>query len=364
MHGGKLIQISKSFGKDPEEFVDFSANLHPNGLKEELGEEIRRKLRLMEHYPSSDITGIKSKLASGLGVLPEYLHIGNGAADLLYKLVLCFSRPIHALLISPSFSEYERAVKSVLGSKIRFVSLNERMELGREYMEALDEGIDLAIICNPNNPTGLLTDNTLLDEILDQCAEKNIILCLDECFLDFVKRGERYSYLSELGKYQNLVILRSFTKLFCIPGLRLGMLLTKNAYIMERLRELTPSWNISSLGMAALEYISDMDFTNFVDHAHLEVQREKLKKALKECGFTVFSSKANYLFFQTNDPDLDLYERLLEKGIIIRDCFDYRGLTNGFYRIAVKSETENERLMEALKEFNWENVMDIQVILK
>lgn len=350
MHGGQLIQISKQFGKEPGEFIDFSANLHPDGQSSELREMIRQSLWQTEHYPSLDMSEIKSKIAFGLGVPKEFLHIGNGAADLLYKLVLCFSRPIHVLLISPSFSEYERAVRSVLGSRIRFLALNENMELGREYLDALNESIDLAIVCNPNNPTGLLTDNTLLDEILDRCASKNILLCLDECFLDFVKRGERYSYLSELGKYQNLVILRSFTKLFCVPGLRLGMLLTKNTDILDRLRELTPSWNISSLGMVALDWIANQDTAKMVDLVELEEQREKIKNALEKSGFTVFPSKANYVFFRVDNADLDLYERLLEKGIIIRDCSDYRGLTDGFYRIAIRNESENMRLLEILEQ--------------
>lgn len=353
MHGGELIALSKRLHKDPKELLDFSANLHPCGLNPKLEEILHQNIWKIAHYPSEDSSESIQKFAMKLGVPKEYLFIGNGATDLLYKLVLCFSRPVHALLISPSFSEYERAIHSVLGSKIRFVSLTKEMRLDRTYLDALDESIDVAIVCNPNNPTGLLTDNVLLDEVLEKCREKHILLCLDECFMDFVKRGERYSYISELGKYPNLVILRSFTKFFCIPGLRLGMLLTKNRDILNRLRELTPSWNLPSLSLVALEFLADVSME--LDVKTQEKEREKLKQALERFGCTVYPSKANYLFFYLEDNRMDLYQAMQEHGILIRDCANYRGLGEGYYRIAIRNEADNARFMYALQNIGESN---------
>ena len=237
-------------------------------------------------------------------------------------------RPRRALLYEPTFAEYRQAL-SAWGCRVETYYLEEEkgFQLGEDFLEQRKPGIDMVFLCNPNNPTGLLVDEVLLENILRKCRRAGALLVVDECFLDFVEERERWELKPYLESCSNLLLMKAFTKRYAMAGIRLGYCLCSNKKLLERMAAVTQPWNVSTparaAGVAALKELMDM-------------------------GLKVWDSQANYLFFQ--GPE-ELYEKCLEKKIMVRDCSNYPGLTGGYYRIAVKMPQENDRLLEVLGNF-------------
>ena len=299
----------------------------------------------------------------------EEILCGNGAAELFFAAVQAVC-PQKALVIAPSFSEYEEALRSV-GAEVEYYYLCEEdnFQIREDYVDKLSEEIDMIFLCNPNNPTGVLLERKFILEVLKRCKEKNslfvldesfvdfveepenhtikdmlnIVVILDECFLEFLDEPNRYEMSDLRGEYPNLLIIKAFTKIFSMPGLRLGYAISSNQDILEEMSWKLQQWNVSvpaqMAGVAALEkpkeYIRQT-------REYVSGQREYMRNIMKMMGYVVFASKANYLFFKGR-PGLE--KEALEAGFLIRDCQNYEGLSEGFYRIAVRTKEENERLI-------------------
>ena len=273
----------------------------------------------------------------------EEILCGNGAAELFFAAVQAVC-PQKALVIAPSFSEYEEALRSV-GAEVEYYYLCEEdnFQIREDYVDKLSEEIDMIFLCNPNNPTGQTIDRDMLIKILDRCKKQNIVVILDECFLEFLDEPNRYEMSDLRGEYPNLLIIKAFTKIFSMPGLRLGYAISSNPDILEEMSWKLQQWNVSvpaqMAGVAALEkpkeYIRQT-------REYVSGQREYMRNIMKMMGYVVFASKANYLFFKGR-PGLE--KEALEAGFLIRDCQNYEGLSEGFYRIAVRTKEENERLI-------------------
>ena len=273
----------------------------------------------------------------------EEILCGNGAAELFFAVVQAVW-PQKALVIAPSFSEYEEALRSV-GAEVEYYYLCEEdnFQIREDYVDKLSEEIDMIFLCNPNNPTGQTIDRDMLIKILDRCKKQNIVVILDECFLEFLDEPNRYEMSDLRGEYPNLLIIKAFTKIFSMPGLRLGYAISSNQDILEEMSWKLQQWNVSvpaqMAGVAALEkpkeYIRQT-------REYVSGQREYMRNIMKMMGYVVFASKANYLFFKGR-PGLE--KEALEAGFLIRDCQNYEGLSEGFYRIAVRTKEENERLI-------------------
>ena len=184
-------------------------------------------------------------------------------------------------------------------------------------------------------------------EILKTCREHSVFLVVDECFLDFVKEPEAYTLKENLKEYPNLFLLKAFTKRYAMAGVRLGYGLTANDDLLQKMEGVTQPWNVSGLAQAA--GIAALKEREYVERGRETVFKELefLKKEMEALGFTVFPSEANYIFFK---GEKNLFEKCVQKGVLIRDCSNYPGLEAGYFRIAVKSHEDNIRLIQALKE--------------
>ena len=346
-HGGDIYseEIQKQIAKEDRKFLDFSANINPLGMPAGVRLAVMEALDKAEHYPDPESRKLKQALAEYHEVPEEALICGNGGADLIYRLAYG-TKPAHALLTAPTFLEYEEALKQV-GTKIHIYEMQPDYRVREDILEQMTEEMDVMFLCNPNNPTGILVEQELLLRILERAESRSILLVLDECFLDFTGQEER-SLIQKTTEYKHLFILKSFTKMYAIPGIRLGYGISGNKELIEKMEKSGPCWNVSVLaseaGIAALQEVE------YCEQARRLIcrEREKLKEGLKIFGFQVWNGQADYLFFQT--PGItDLYERLLPYGILIRRCSNYRGLDKTHYRIAVKSPEANEKLLEVLR---------------
>ena len=337
-HGGDIYSH--------ENILDFSANINPLGTPPAVLEAACNGVKEAARYPDPLCRELIQAIGCREKVKTDEIICGNGAAELIFSLCLAL-KPKKALLLAPTFHEYQQALQSV-DCGIRYHDLKESQgfHLQPAFLDALTDDLDIVFLCNPNNPTGILTENSLLLKILERCREKGIFLVLDECFNDFLDAAEAHTMKEKRKDFPNLFILKAFTKIYAMAGLRLGYGLTANKELLHKMKCCTQPWSVSipaqKAGIAALqekEYVKTA-------LALIKEERAYLRTALKEAEFTVYDSAANYLFFQ-GPPSL--YDRCLQKQILIRDCGNYQGLRRGFYRVVVREHGDNKKLIAALK---------------
>ncbi|MEG1720301.1 MAG: aminotransferase class I/II-fold pyridoxal phosphate-dependent enzyme [Pseudoflavonifractor sp.] len=345
-HGGDIWSAADSYGG---QLLDFSANLSPLGMPPAVRQAAERAVAAAEHYPDPLCRALVAAIGKHDGVPPEQILCGNGAADLIFRLVQAL-RPKKALLTAPTFSEYAQALRIVdCQIAAHLLSAERGFDLGEDFLAELTEDVDLCFLCNPNNPTGRAIPAALLTQILDRCAAGGICLVVDECFLA-LSDGAGPGLVGALERYPNLVLLRAFTKSYAIPGLRLGYCLTADLALLERLALCGQPWSVSApaqaAGLAALELCPEAP-----GEARALIRRERawLLEALGGLGLRVIPGSANYLLFQAVGL-LDLKEKLIKRGILIRSCANYQGLSGDFYRVAVRPHGENQALLAALEE--------------
>ncbi|MEG1993942.1 MAG: aminotransferase class I/II-fold pyridoxal phosphate-dependent enzyme, partial [Oscillospiraceae bacterium] len=212
----------------------------------------------------------------------------------------------------------------------------------------IDEKIDVVFICNPNNPTGKITEKNLLVSILDKCRKVGAILFLDECFLDFTGE-ENLSCLNFVENNQNLVILKAFTKIYAMAGIRLGFAVTSNKDLIAKMKSCGQPWNVSTVAqVAGVSAIGQDEYKKQVIKI-IKTENAFLKNGLESLGLKVFSSCANYMLLKNTINKIDLKAELIKQGILIRSCGNYIGLDERFYRIAVKNHKDNQKLLDSIE---------------
>ena len=339
-HGGEVYS-------HPVE-LDFSANINPLGTPEAVKAAVVQSTALLFQYPDPYCRALVSAIARHENVAEDKILCGNGAADLIFALCGAL-HPRKALLPTPSFSEYRAALEAV-GCEMTLYFLQEadNFALTEAFLPALErfDG-DLLMLCNPNNPTGQTIAPELLSRILEICKRRGIFLFVDECFLDLTENGEAYSLKGQLDDWENLLLLKAFTKSYGMAGLRLGYCLCGSPALLTRMGQMSQAWNVSAPAQAAgVAALRQQEFLNRAREI-IHTQRLQMTRELEEMGLRVIPSQTNFLLFYTEKP---LGERLLEKGIQLRDCSNYPGLTHGWYRTAVRLPEQNKRLLDAIKE--------------
>lgn len=333
-------------GAHSADALDFSANLDPLGMPENVRAALIRSVGDWERYPDPDCAELTEKLAERLCVSAEQIVCGNGAADLIYRIVGAV-RPKKALIAVPCFSEYDKALREYGAEVIEYpLSENSGFALDETLSGVIGERLisgDLLILASPNNPTGRVIPRDILEEICGECAKRGVIFLCDECFWGFAENAA-----SSLEFMNSCVIkLSAFTKTFALAGLRLGYAVFGGAGIAEAVRRRGQYWSVSAPAQVA--GIAALDSGDYLERSRrlISEQRAILTEELSALGIKVFPSDANFLLLKTEIP---LYEPLYERGMIIRRCANFRGLDEKYYRIAVRTAEENARLLAAVKE--------------
>lgn len=345
-HGGDIVG-ARAIWKG--ELLDFSANLNPLGMPESVRKAAEDAVREAIHYPDPLCRELCAAIARRDNVTPERVLCGNGAADLVFRLAFS-QRPRRVLVTAPTFSEYQDAVQAAGGEVVyhRLAPDND-FDLTEAVLDDLDDSLDMAFFCTPNNPTGRLIDRDLMLRILERCREKSIRVVVDECFLSLSDPSERVSLAGELEHFPNLVLLRAFTKSYAMPGLRLGYCLSTDAALLDGLSRCAQPWSVSGPAQAAgLAALAEPEHPARARQL-IALERAWLTDALRALGLQVFPSQVNYILFRAPEVD-DLKERLLAHGVLIRSCANYVGLGRDYYRVAVRPHRENEGLIGAMEE--------------
>lgn len=351
-HGGNVWGASNQYGLEVNKLLDYSANISPLGTPDRVKEAIRASLDKLVHYPDPDSIELRKELSLFLGVDMENIIVGNGSVELIYLLAKMI-RPEKVLLLHPTFSEYEFAVTSEEG-QIKVLELKEQNDFRidiQAVIEALDD-VQMVFLCNPNNPTGCLTDRKDVLAILDAAEEKGVVMVVDEAFMDFLEHAEDFSVIEQIGKRENLFILRSLTKFFALPGLRIGCGLGTQK-MLEKMNSLREPWTVNILAQeAALEALRDEEYAQAVRQT-IWAEKEFLYQELTEIdGLKPYPPSVNYIFLKITHPELtasQIQESIVQKGILVRNCNTYPFLGEKYLRVAVRTRPENIRLLEGLR---------------
>ncbi len=373
IHGGDIYGAIEKLKKDEsqgiDDILDFSANINPFGLPNSVKKAITENLDYCVNYPDPLCRKLTRAISKSENISENHILCGNGAADIIFRLVLAV-KPEKAMVIAPTFAEYEIALKTV-GCQVThyYIKENEGFAIDYRIVEYISNNFGIRkddknefninqagmiFLCNPNNPTGQLIKKELLLEIITICKEKNILVVIDECFIDFVENYKEYSVKEYIEKCENLIILKAFTKSYAMPGLRLGYCMSSNLELLESMFNAGQPWSVS--GVAQIAGIAALGETDYVEKSIMKINKEKqfMTGELKRLGIWHLEPAANYIMLKfgsivTAEENEKFKDSLLKKGILIRDCSNYKGLGNGYYRIAIKDHQANIRLVEALE---------------
>lgn len=347
-HGGNIYQAPPK-GKA---WIDFSANINPLGLPTAVKDAMSRHLDAVVHYPDPKGTALRRGLEKAYGIPGDSILLGNGAAELFYLYMHTF-RPRKVLLPVPSFSEYERAARAV-GAALDYchLSADDDFAFPWEKLRRACGEVDCIILGNPNNPTGTLALAADLASLAELGARKGTDIIVDESFLDFLPSDKAYSVLEPASRWESLFVIRSLTKFYALPGLRLGFGVTTpfRQGLMEGHKD---DWNVNVLAQyAGAAALADEDYQK-ASRRLVAAERDRLYEALRRLpGIEVFRPCVNFLLWRLADDDLAeaLIKALRDEGILVRSCANYIGLTPAYIRTAVRTSWENDEFIQILQE--------------
>jgi len=326
--------------------VDFSINVNPLGMPAAVKAAMHNAVEQCCRYPDIEAERLKRAVSDLLAVPEEKLLFGNGASELFMAVVHAL-RPKKTVIPVPSFYGYEHAAKAA-DSEIIYYKTKQEDSFGitDDIYNTLTEDVELMFLANPNNPTGTLLPIEKIKSLLKYCRDRGIYVVLDECFIEF--GGSQFSMLFEIksGMFDNLILVRAFTKIFSIPGVRLGYFICSNELLLDQIKRQLPEWNLSCFAQEAGDVCARQADFIMETQNYISKERQFLTEGLRQKGYVVFPSRANFILIYCEElHGNSLYDLLLQKGILIRDCSNFRGLGSGFYRIAVKTRKENELLL-------------------
>lgn len=352
-HGGNIYQGS-------QEWLDFSANINPLGLSPVVRQAIEHHIDGIIHYPDPDGTALKQALSAYYAVPEEYLLLGNGAAELLYTYF--HARQGQRVVVpAPTFSEYERAARAGKGTVqyIQTVAAQGFAVPWQAFTDALGAA-DIVIFTNPNNPTGRLITRDELVSFIEEAQKRNIMVLVDESFLDFRTDREAYTVMPCVRHYHNLMVLQSLTKFFALPGLRLGFAVMA-PMLRHELEGHKDVWNVNVLAQyAGVAALRDKEY-QYRSRDYVRQEKAYLAQSLQGLGdMTVYEPSVNFILLQlgkswgTAD---DVQAGLRRQGILVRNCAAYAGLDDQYIRVAVRTHRENEGLLQALQAYKKERLL-------
>jgi threonine-phosphate decarboxylase len=344
-HGGDVYHLARTLGVKVEDLLDFSANINPLGYPAGVPGAVQAALVNLIHYPDRRCFELRRDLAAYHGLSIDEILVGNGSTELIYLVVRAL-KPARALIVAPAFSVYQEALEAAAVP----YEFHLTSEAGLFTLEQMPEapGAELVFLANPASPSGVILAPECLLAWLAAWEAAGTYVALDEAFIDFV---EEASLKTSLARFSRLIILRSFTKFFATPGLRLGYLLAAPE-LVAKCAAMQEPWSVSNLAQAVgRACLQDQDYMTRT-RALVQEERQHLLQGLQALpGLTAFPGEANYLLAKLTLPGWTartLRERLLPRGIIIRDASNFKGLDERYIRVAVRRREDNDRLLGAL----------------
>ncbi len=348
-----MWEIAKETGLSVEDLVDFSSSINPLGPSPHALAAIRSGLAKLPLYPDSNSNALREAIACHFGTInKKNIIVGNGSTELIYLFAEVFLKKGDvALVVEPSFGEYTSAILKS-GGKPKPIRLNRDFQVEPKVFDQEMQKAKVVFLCNPNNPTSMLIPDNSLREIAESALEADVVIFLDEDFIEFVNNEKRHSLVNVLNKYPNVFVLRTFTKFYGLTGLRVGYGIADEATI-ELFSKVKMPWNVNSLAQAAaIAALTDKEHSIRTLET-VRTEKEFLSTELARIsGFRIFPADTNFIFVdirQTGWTAPQFRESMIKQGVLIRDCSSFAGLDNFYIRVAVRTRKDNERLLKAFR---------------
>ncbi|MDP3297628.1 MAG: threonine-phosphate decarboxylase CobD [Thermodesulfovibrionia bacterium] len=353
-HGGNIYRLAEELGLPESKIIDFSASINPLGVSKRVGDKIKKGLKDLSHYPDPDTKELRGKIAQYHDIEPETLLCGNGSTELIYLVPRAF-KPEKVLIPSPTFSEYERACNFSNELRVTSYELREKnnFDINTDtFIQTMDKLVTrhsslvtavMAFLCNPNNPTGRLMKKEEVLKIAEAAKKLKCLLIVDEAFIDF---HPEESVIKDTHDNPYLIVLRSMTKFYALTGLRVGYGVFPS-YLINKLKEFKEPWTVNTLAQkAAMAALGDNEYIGKTLRL-IKSEKDFLEGSFRKIGIEFFPSDANFYLLKFNNAN-EIILSLLKKGILVRDCSNFKGLNGSYIRIAVKSREDNMQLLEEL----------------
>ena len=355
-HGSDLEKIEKIYGIKREDIVSFSANVNPLGVSDLLKRTLPSRLDVISSYPDREYTQLRKVIAGYCGTSFENILVGNGSTELITLFIRTVS-PKKAMIIAPTYSEYERELSLGGGTSVYF-PLKETDDFVLDVeglISALDDSVNMLIMCNPNNPTSSAVSAAEMTRILDACKDRHIFVMIDETYIEFAEDYDLLSCVPLTSRYDNLCLLRGVSKFFAAPGLRLGYAICGNRDLMNDIASIKDPWTVSSVTEIAgqlmftdEEYISKTRELIFSERARI------VAKLRMTDGLKVYEPVANFVLCRITKENVDadiLFDKAIRANMMIRNCSTFPYLDNRYFRICFMNPADNDRLLELIDTF-------------
>lgn len=354
-HGSDLEKVGAYYGIKKEDIIPFAGNVNPLGISPLLKKSMASHIESISEYPDRDYKELRSTLALYCNVPIEHIIVGNGATEMI-SLTMQLLRPKHALLLSPTYSEYTREI-DLVGGHVEEYFLREDLDFKldlNDLISKLTDDIDLLAICNPNNPTSSALNTEEITKILTHCKLHDIFVMIDETYVEFAPDINEITAVPLTQEFTNLMVLRGVSKFYAAPGMRLGYGVTGNVDFLAKMREKQTPWSLNSLGAYAGELMfKDQEYIQKTRNLILS-ERDKLYKELKEIPtYKVYPAYANFILLKIQKTGLtssDAFEACIKEGLMIRDCASFQCLDGEFIRFCIMMPEDNARLLNVLKQ--------------
>lgn len=351
-HGANIFELSRKYGFEIEDILDFSSNINPLGASKKAMEHLKNNLELISTYPDPEYFDLKSAISNYTNSNMEDIFLGSGTTELL-KEYIQYINPENAMILSPCYSEYESELKKI-NSNIFHYALNEDLEFKIDVEDLISEikvnKINLLIFANPNNPTGTILSRSEIEKILNNT---DTFLLIDETYVEFTNTDE-FSSIPLTKKYSKLFVTRGVSKFFAAPGIRLGYAITSDENTKTHFNSNSMLWSINIFAeLMGQVMFSDSEYLNTVFN-FIKAERTYMTDELSKLqNLKVYSSQGNFVLCKIlNDITAhELREHLLKKAIVIRDCSNFVGLTKNHFRFCILKEEDNKKLVSEIAEF-------------
>jgi len=349
-HGGNVKQICDKCGLNPDEIIDFSASINPLGCPDVVRKAVAEQFNDIQHYPDSQCNDLRKAIAERTPCNESNVIIGNGSNELFYLIPRAL-QPKKGVLLQPTFAEFSDAfsnsnidVIEIINDDKDFPVINTNIPRLKSVEECM------VFLCNPNNPTGQLTRKEDIIELVKDNPKRMIVI--DEAFMDFIEDDEKYSVIKEAPLMDNLIVVRSLTKFYGFPGLRLGYLVSNESTVNKLMRYKEP-WTVNTIAqVAGLAAINDKEFA-INTRQYISVEKAFLYDGLTTIkGIHPFQPTVNFILVRIEESkktSSSIQDVLMKNNILIRNCSNFKGLDETYFRVAVKTRKQNQKLLDALK---------------
>ena len=352
-HGSDLEKIEAVYHISKEDIVNFAANVNPIGISYDVRNELPKHIDAITSYPDRDYTALRKSIAEYVHTSPDHILVGNGSTELI-SLVAQVMHPHNALILGPTYSEYEHEI-SLCGGTSHYFHLQEEQDfvLDLKALQSSLAGVDLLVICNPNNPTSSQIPRDTMREILEYCKKQNTYVMIDETYVEFAPSANELTSIPLADSYDNLIVLRGVSKFFASPGLRLGYCICSSQALLQQCNEHKNPWTINSLAVEAGEIM--LRDTAYIKDTYelIDSERTRICHILDEHADKIkyYPPSANFILLRlinTTVTAQDVFEQAIQKGLMIRDCSTFPYLDDSFLRFCFMKPEDNDRLLEVL----------------